>query len=55
MIDRTSTKTGPTVKDILDEKIYRKGQKVSWKDVDGLNLTTHEVCPEWNHQIRPAQ
>jgi hypothetical protein len=51
----TTTTTGLTVKAILDEGIYPKGQKVSWKDVDGLNLTPHEVCPEWNYTIRPSQ
>jgi hypothetical protein len=51
----TTTTTGLTVKASLDEGIYPKGQKVSWKDVDGLNLTPHEVCPEWNYTIRPSQ
>ena len=50
----TTTTTGLTVKAVLDEGIYPKGQKVSWKDVDGLNLTPHEVCPEWNYTIRPT-
>ncbi len=49
----TTTTTGLTVKAILDEGIYPKGQKVSFKDVDALNLTSHEVCPEWNYTIRP--
>ena len=43
------------VKAVLDEGIYLKGQKVSRKDVDGLNLTPHEVCSEWNYTIRPSQ
>ena len=51
----TTTTTGLTVKAVLDEGIYPKGQKVSWKDVDGLNLTPHEVCPEWNYTIRPSE
>jgi hypothetical protein len=33
----TTTKTGLTVKAILDEAIYPKGQKVSFKDVDALD------------------
>jgi hypothetical protein len=49
----TTTSTGLTVKAVLDESIYPKGQKVSWKDVDGLNLTPHDVCPEWNYTIHP--
>jgi hypothetical protein len=51
----TTTTTGLTVKAILDEGIYPKGQKVSWQDVDALNLTPHEVCPEWNYTIRPSR
>jgi hypothetical protein len=51
----TTTTTGLTVKAVLDEGTYPKGQKVSWKDVDGLNLTPHEVCPEWNYTIRPSK
>ena len=50
----TTTRTGLTVKAVLDEGTYPKGQKVSWKDVDALNLTPHEVCPEWNYTIRPS-
>ncbi len=49
----TTTKTGLAVKAVLDEGIYPKGQKVTWKDVDGLNLMPHKVCPEWNYTIRP--
>jgi transposase len=51
----TTTRTGLTAKAVLDEGIYPKGQKVSWKDVDGLNLMPHEVCPEWNYTIRPSK
>jgi hypothetical protein len=50
----TKTATGLTVKAVLDEGIYSKGQKVSWKDVDALNMTPHEACPEWNYTIRPS-
>jgi hypothetical protein len=51
----TTTTTGLTVKAVLDEGTYPRGQKVSWKDVDALNLTPHEVCPEWNYTIRPSR
>ena len=50
----TTTTTGLAVKAVLDEGIYPKGQKVSWQDVDTLNLTPHEVCSEWNYTICPA-
>jgi Rhodopirellula transposase DDE domain len=51
----TTTSTGLSVKAVLDEGIYPRGQKVTWKDVDALNLTPHEVCPEWNYTIRPSE
>jgi hypothetical protein len=51
----TTTRTGLTVEAVLDEEMYAKGQKVSWKDVDALNLTPHDVCPEWNYTIRPSR
>jgi hypothetical protein len=51
----TTTTTGLTVKAVLDEGIYPKGQKVTWRDVDTLNLTPHDVCSEWNYTIRPEQ
>ena len=41
---RDHDEDGLTVKAVLDEGIYPKGQKVSWKDVDDLNLTPHQVC-----------
>jgi hypothetical protein len=51
----TTTSTGLSVKAVLDEGIYPRGQKVTWKDVDALNLTPHEVCTEWNYTIRPSE
>jgi hypothetical protein len=50
----TTTTTGLTVEAVLDEGIYPKGQKVTWRDVDTLNLMPHEICSEWNYTIRPA-
>jgi hypothetical protein len=50
----TTTTTGLKVEAHLDEGFYRKGQKVSWKDVDALNLKPHETCPEWNYTISPS-
>src|SRR5262249_12853860 len=41
----TTTRTGLTVEAVLDEGIYPKGQKVSWKDVDALNLKPR-WCPQ---------
>jgi hypothetical protein len=51
----TTTTTGLRVKAILDEGIYRKGQKITWKDVEKLNMRPHEVCSDWNYTISPVQ
>ena len=51
----TTTTTGLTVKALLDEGFYRKGQKVTWEDMDKLNLRPHSVCPDWNYTISPMQ
>jgi transposase len=49
----TTTKTRLRVKAYLDEDTYPKGQKVSREEMDGLNLTSHDVCPKWNYTLRP--
>jgi hypothetical protein len=49
----TTTETGLTVQAHLDDSTYRKGQKVSRKEMDQLNLESHDTCPEWNYTLRP--
>jgi hypothetical protein len=49
----TSTITGLNVKAYLDESTYRKGQKISREDMNGLNLTVHGTCPTWNYTLSP--
>lgn len=51
----TTTETGLRVKAHLDESIYRKGQKVSKKDLARINLQPHAVCSGWNYTISPKQ
>jgi hypothetical protein len=48
----TTTKTGLTVTARLDETTYKKSQKVSREQIDGLRLTRHGVCPDWNYTLR---
>jgi hypothetical protein len=50
----TTTSTGLTVKAYLDETTYRKGQKVSREEIDGIKVKQHAVCPEWNYTLRPC-
>lgn len=51
----TSTKTGLTIKAFLDEGVYRRGQKVTREEMDGLSLAEHDVCPAWNYTLRPKR
>jgi hypothetical protein len=49
----TTTAAGLTVEARLDQGIYRKGRKVTDKQLNQLALFTHEVCPRWNYTLRP--
>jgi hypothetical protein len=49
-----TTSTGLTVKAVLDEGIYRKGQKMTRADMDRVHLKAHETCPALNYTVRPS-
>ena len=49
----TKTTTGLVVEAQLDEKIYRKGRKVSKRQFEELGLSAHDVCPLWNYTFSP--
>ncbi len=49
----TATDTGLTVRGSLLEGEYAKGQKVSDKQMQQLNIEFGEVCPRWNYTLRP--
>jgi Rhodopirellula transposase DDE domain len=49
----TSTATGLKVEARLDQGIYRKGRKVTEKQLTQLALSPHEVCPCWNYTLSP--
>lgn len=49
----TTTASGLTVEARLDEGIYRKGRKVTNKQLAQLALQPSEVCPRWNYTLRP--
>jgi hypothetical protein len=46
----TSTLTGLANR-CVDEKIYRKGRKVSERQFKELGLSAHDVCPLWNYTL----
>lgn len=49
----TTTSTGLTVQASLDERVYKKGLKVSRDEMKTLNIKQHDVCPQWNYTISP--
>jgi hypothetical protein len=51
----TTTETGLKVSARLDAGVYRKGLKVSPRELAELELTRHDTCPEWNYTIRPRK
>lgn len=53
LIAGTTTKTGLTVKARLDRRTYKRGIKVTKKEMQELNLKPHEFHGEWNYTIAP--
>ncbi len=49
----TTTTTGLVVKALLDEGIYKKGQKIAREEMGKLKWEPHSVCSDWNYTIRP--
>jgi hypothetical protein len=49
----TTTTAGLTVRAVLDEGTYRKGQAVTRAEVEQLGLEHHDVNPQWNYTISP--
>lgn len=50
----TTTVTGLKVKSFSDKRVYARGQTVTREEQDRMNLTFHEVCPQWNYTLHPA-
>jgi len=53
LIANTRTKTGLTVRAVLDENQYQTGIKVSDVEMARLNLIGESFHPEWNYRIVP--
>ena len=52
-IRRTTTTTGLKVTASHFDRIYQTGLKVSTAEFKAIQLTRHDVCPQWNYTIRP--
>lgn len=53
LIAATKTKKGLAVVCVLDENIYEKGQKITDKQLNTVNLTCDEFHGEWNYVVSP--
>lgn len=51
----TMTSTGLKVEARLDQGVYRKGRKVTERELNELQLTEHDVCPRWNYTLAPRR
>jgi hypothetical protein len=51
----TTTTAGLKVKAHLDQGIYRKGRKVTERQMNELTLSAHDVCPRWNYTLTPRR
>jgi hypothetical protein len=49
----TTTTAGLKVEAYLDQRIYRKGRKVTDRQLKELALSTHDICPRWNYTLAP--
>ena len=52
-IRRTTTRTGLKVTATCFDKTYETGLKVSKAEFKTIQLTRHDICPQWNYTIRP--
>lgn len=49
----TKTAAGLKVEADLDRTIYRKGRKVTNRELNELAMVPHDICPNWNYTLRP--
>lgn len=53
LIGSTTTKKGLRVKAKLDKRDYKKGRKISEKEMDKINIKYEKINPKWNYTIKP--
>lgn len=53
LIGNTKTKTGLKIKVKLDENIYKKGRKITDKELENLYIEKSNFHGEWNYKIKP--
>jgi len=53
LIGQTQTRSGLSVKAILDTRDYETGRTVTSRQMDALNLKRHAFHPDWNYTLTP--
>ena len=53
LISNTKTKTGLTVRAVLDDNIYKTGIKIGDEDFKKINIEANDFCGHWNYIIKP--
>ena len=53
LIGATRTRSGLTVKAVLDTRTYETGEKVSATEFNDIQIRGHKIHPDWNYTIRP--
>ena len=53
LIGNTTTKTGLTVKVIIDKNVYETGKRISDEDFAKINIKKNAFHGEWNYTIKP--
>jgi hypothetical protein len=54
LIGATRTRSGLTVKAVLDRRTYRTGASVTAEDLAALPLKSHTFHPDWNYTVLPS-
>ncbi|MDR1383710.1 MAG: hypothetical protein LBJ67_07690 [Planctomycetaceae bacterium] len=52
LISNTKTETGLSVRCVEDNKQYKKGMKVSDKELAHVKIKKHDFHGEWNYTIK---
>ena len=53
LINSTKTKTGLTVRAVIDDNIYKTGIKIEDEDFEKINIEINGFCGQWNYSIAP--
>ncbi len=55
LIGGTRTRSGLSVKAVLDTREYETGIEITAKQIQELSIRKHSVHPDWNYTFSPSQ